>query len=177
METSSEDEELRRKAASLWYERFERRREERQPSAGRRRWVQLLMLATAALLVVGGLFLRGEKLRRTGGGTDPAELSATLSRELELDKAGGQRFFPLWEEWSRREAEIAKSRGELLAGLDKLAAQHSDVNQEQQRLLEELAGLDSLRQGARRVLLDEVRRNLGLWRAARLAVLLDAPPE
>ena len=177
MSEESKDDEIRRRAASLWYERFERKREERGISPGRRRFLQFLLLGTALAVVLFGLNQRGQRLRQvTGDREGPQDWSALLSRDLLLDSATGQLFFPIWEDWRREAEPLVARRLELLKSLDALAREQSDLNQEQDRLLGELLELDSRRLELRRELLDEVRDRLGLWRAARLAILLDAPP-
>ncbi|MFA7331915.1 MAG: hypothetical protein WC326_12670 [Candidatus Delongbacteria bacterium] len=178
MNAEAPQEEARRRAASLWYERFERRRQQLTPSPGRLRALQLLFLGLAVAIAVIGLSQRGERLQQVMGAAESrTDWPAVLSRELELDEAAGQRFFPLWEQWRRQEARQGAERAALLEKLEPLTREHSDLNLEQERLLEAVQLLEQQRLQARADLLGKVREQLGLWRSARLAVLLETPPD
>jgi len=166
--------EAARRAASLWHERFEQPRRARGLSPFRQRLLAGLLLLLAAALLLYGLTERGHKLRDLASpGTPPLLDAARLSRELALDPAGGQLFFPLWETWLRQDRELAALRTERLGTLATLSAQRQDLNAEQERLLDELGALDARRRELRTALLEDVHAELGLWRAARLAVLLE----
>ncbi len=178
MSDEAPQEEARRRAATLWYERFERRRQQPTPSPGRLRALQLLFLGLAVTIAVIGLSQRGERLHQVMGASESrTDWPAVFSRDLELDETAGQRFFPLWEEWRRQEARLSAERAVLLKELEPLTREHSDLNLEQERLLEAVQLLEQQRLQARTELLRKVREQLGLWRSARLAVLLEAPPD
>jgi hypothetical protein len=171
---SPESDEAARRAASLWYERFEQPRRTRSPSLLLQRLLVWLLLAVAAGLLYHGLTDRGRRLREL---SSPSSIDlpddAQLSRALELDSASGRLFFPRWKEWRRRDGELAARRTECLGTLESLAAQRQDLNAEQERLLGELESIAARRLALRTQLVQEVRRELGLWRAAQLAVLLE----
>ncbi|MDP2361134.1 MAG: hypothetical protein Q8O14_10315 [bacterium] len=173
MKPDPSDEEERR-AASLWYDRFEQKRQASSPPPGRLRMIRYLLLGSAAALVILGLGLRSDRLRLVMG-TDHGRVDwpALLSRELALDERAGATFFPLWETWRRGEEEEARRRDADLATLAALSAQQSDLNQEQDRLLARLEETRDRRAASRRELVATVRDRLGLWRAARLQVLLE----
>jgi hypothetical protein len=164
----------RRRPASLWYERFERKRQAGGPRPDRQRLFQFLLLCAAGLLVYLGLTMRGDRLRQVMAPARPAgDWPALLSRELALDDSTGALFFPLWERWRRDRAEFARERGEALAQLKDLSAEHSDLNAGQDQLLARIRESETRELESRQVLLDGVRARLGLWRAARLRVLLE----
>ena len=166
--------EAARRAASLWHERFEQPRQARGLSPLHQRLLAGLLLVLAAALLIYGLTERGHKLRELASpGSAPRPDAARLSRELALDAAAGQVFFPIWETWLRQDGKLAALRADGLGTLATLSAQRQDLNAEQERLLRELDTIDARRQELRTELLGEVQETLGLWRAARLAVLLE----
>lgn len=171
--------EHQRRAANLWYDRFERKRQERGLSPGRQRLVRWLLLGAAATLLVLGLRLRGDRFRDVLAprGTADGDKAAQLSRELQLDEATGAAFFPVWEEWRRGSEARAAERAGALATLDELSRQRTDMNGEQERLMARLGDLEDQERDARRRLLEKTQERLGLWRAARLQVLMDMPAD
>jgi len=170
--------EVRRKAAGLWYERFQRRREGRL-NPRRQAYLRLALIGAALGMLVLGVRLRGDRLDQAMGKgdyaapRDAAAWSALLSREPELDGARGAAFFPLWESWSRAEDARRRERGRLAARLAELGAERSDFNAAVAEEAERLIGLDSTRAAERARLLRQVRERLGAWRSARLQSLLD----
>ena len=169
--------ERQRRAANIWYDRFERKRQERGLSPGRQRLLRWLLLAAAATLLVLGLRLRGDRFRDVLAprGAANGDMAALLSRELQLDDATGAVFFPAWEEWRRGCVTRAAERAGALATLDELSRQRTDMNGEQERLMTRLGDLEDQEREARRRLLEKAKERLGLWRAARLRVLMDRP--
>jgi hypothetical protein len=171
---SAEEDEQRRRA-DLWYRTFQKKREERTPPPGRQRLARWLILAAALVLLALGLRWRGQRLQEVMGPAPGRDWAPLLSRELQLDDSSGALFFPLWEEWRRGAEGRAAERAALLKSLDELSAQHSELNAEQERLLERLRELEGAELEARRHLLEAMRGRLGLWRTARLRVLLEPP--
>lgn len=139
--------------------------------------MRLMLLAAAALLLVLGLSWRSERLRGLGRGeAESIPTPAALSRDLALNDSLGALFFPLWEEWRRRDGELAAELARDRGMLEELSREQSDLNQEQGRLLARTAQLRVRRLAAADSLLAAVRARLGLWRAARLDALLDRAP-
>ncbi len=168
------NEEQQREAARLWYEKFGKERESNM-TRSRARLLQVALLGFALLMVVLGLRLRSDKMERVmNDRQQPAiDESARLSRELALDGPMGQRFFPLWEGWKQAQADLDRQAGKLRERLAELSADQNDYNFALKEDLAQLQVLDSLVMVGRRQLITEIESELGLWRAARLASLLE----
>jgi hypothetical protein len=168
------NEEQQREAARLWYEKFGKERESKM-TRSRARLLQVALLGFALLMVVLGLRLRSDKMERVMNDRQPPAIdeSARLSRELALDGPTGQVFFPLWEGWKQAEADLDHQAGKLRERLAELSADQNDYNFALKEDLGQLQVLDSLLMVGRRQLITDVESELGLWRAARLASLLE----
>lgn len=176
----SHEDETRRKAASIWFERFERKRQSKL-SPRRQSLVRWALIGAAFGMLLLGVQLRSDRMERVlgdkegdaAGPRSPAEWSALLSRELQLDGGSGATFFPLWESWLRDEDARRIEREDLVGRLDELSGERSDVNSEVARLADRLQALDSASVAERGRLLREVRERLGPWRSARLQTLVE----